>query len=78
MPHTWLRRGRAPRPGDLKAGDGPSAQAYRLTPGLDFTSLNIERQAMVVEHAFLASRGGPAPAPAADYAALSSAWRGRA
>ena len=62
----------------LKAGDGPSAYAYRLTPGLDFASLNIEQQAMVVEHAFLASRGGRAPGPAADYAALSSAWRGRA
>ena len=59
----------------LKAGDSPAAYAYRLTPDLDFLQLNIEQQAMVVEHAFLASRGAPAPHPPAAYAALSSAWR---
>ena len=59
----------------LKAGDSEAAYAYEFTPNLDFIALNIEQQAMVVEHAFLASRGGRAPGPAADYAALSSAWR---
>jgi len=62
----------------LQAGDSPAAYAYDLTADLDFLALNIEQQAMVVEHAFLASRGALAPRPAADYAALSPAWRGRA
>jgi hypothetical protein len=59
----------------LKAGDGPAAYAYELTAELDFVSLNIEQQATVVEHAFLASRGAPVPRSPADYAALSAAWR---
>lgn len=62
----------------LKAGDGPAAYAYELSADLEFVALNIEQQAMVVEHAFLASRGVSAPRPAADYAALSAAWRRRA
>ena len=62
----------------LKAGDGPAAYAYELKADLDFLALNIEQQAMVVEHAFLASRGVSAPRPSADYAALSPAWRRRA
>ena len=61
----------------LKAGDGPAAYAYELSADLDFLALNIEQQAMVVEHAFLASRGVSAPRPPADYAALSAAWRRR-
>jgi hypothetical protein len=59
----------------LKAGDSPAAYAYDLTADLDFVSLNIEQQATVVEHAFLASRGAPVPRSPADYAALSAAWR---
>jgi hypothetical protein len=59
----------------VKAGDSPAAYAYRLTPDLDFLALNIEQQAMVVEHAFLAARGGSVPHPPALYAAISSAWR---
>ena len=62
----------------LRAGDSAAAYAYDLTADTDFMALNIEQQAMVVEHAFLASRGALAPRPAADYAALSPAWRGRA
>lgn len=59
----------------VKAGDSPAAYAYRLTPESDFLALNIEQQAMVVEHAFLAAHGGSAPHPPALYAAISSAWR---
>jgi len=59
----------------VKAGDSPAAYAYRLTPESDFLALNIEQQAMVVEHAFLAVRGGSVPHPPAVYAAISSAWR---
>jgi ribosomal protein S18 acetylase RimI-like enzyme len=59
----------------LKAGDSAAAYAYDLSVKPDFRRLNIEQQAMVVEHAFLASRGARAPHPAALYAQASSAWR---
>ncbi len=58
----------------LRAGDGPAAYRYDLDFA-PFEAMNIEQQAMVVEHAFLASRGVPAPHEAERYAALSAAWR---
>ena len=58
----------------LRAGDGPRAYAYDLD-GPPFAALNIEQQAMIVEHAFLASRRGETPHPAARYAEASTAWR---
>jgi len=59
----------------LKAGDSAAAYAYDLTADSNFAALNIEQQAMVVEHAFLARRGAAAPFPAELYARASSAWR---
>ena len=59
----------------LQAGDTRAAYAYDLEAGPDFAQLNIEQQAMVVEHAFLAARGARAPHPADAYAALEAAWR---
>ena len=59
----------------LKAGDRPEAYAYDLDCGATFRDLNIEQQAMVVEHAFLASRGATVQHPADRYAAARSAWR---
>ncbi|CAN7496456.1 hypothetical protein LJR225_003499 [Phenylobacterium sp. LjRoot225] len=59
----------------LKAGDSARAYAYDLTAGCDFAALNIEQQAMVVEHAFLAARGGLAPHPPDLYAQASLGWR---
>jgi hypothetical protein len=59
----------------LRAGDSAAAYDYDLAGGTDFAALNIEQQAMVVQHAFLASRGGRAPHPAQLYADLSPAWR---
>lgn len=59
----------------LRAGDGQAAYAYDLGPSPDFARLNIEQQAMVVQHAFTASRGGPAPHAPELYAALSPGWR---
>lgn len=55
----------------LRAGDGAHAYDYDLIGGPAFEELNIEQQAMVVQHAFTASRGGGAPYPADLYAALS-------
>jgi len=59
----------------LRAGDSPRAYAYELGEDADFAQLNIEQQAMVVEHAFLAARGAPAPYPPQVYARLQPAWR---
>lgn len=59
----------------IKAGDSAGSYAYQLTGDLDFAAMNIEQQAMVVEHAFLASRGGETPQAAELYAAASAQWR---
>ena len=59
----------------IRAGDSARAYAYELAEDLEFAKLNIEQQAMVVQHAFLAARGQAAPPAAALYARLSAAWR---
>lgn len=59
----------------LKAGDRPSAYAYDLSQDPEFAALNIEQQAMVVEHAFLADRGLEAPYGPERYARLRPSWR---
>ncbi len=53
--------------GKIQAGDGPAAYAYPLDYGCDWTRLNIEQQAMIVEHRFRLSRGGRVPADQAFY-----------
>ena len=58
----------------LRAGDGPRAYAYDLSKTCDFSRLNIEQQAMVVQHAFLAARGGPAPYDGEAYARILETW----
>ena len=60
----------------LRAGDGAAAYAYDLAAEIPFAAMNIEQQAMVVEHTFLASRGAMTPHQAAAYAALRPQWRG--
>lgn len=57
--------------GKLRAGDGPAAYLYQLDGQTRFEALNIEQQAMVVEHAYRLSQGGAAPYDAADYAGLA-------
>jgi hypothetical protein len=76
MAHVWqAQNGVNLLIAKLRAGDGPAAYAYDLESGRDFARLNIEQQAMVIEHAFRASRGGAAPHGAQAYAALAGAWR---
>ena len=60
----------------IKAGDSDASYLYDLRDGREFAAMNIEQQAMVVEHAFLASRGDQTPHPAALYAEASASWRG--
>jgi len=59
----------------IKAGDSQASYAYDLSGGPDFAGLNIEQQAMVVQHAFLASRGAKTPHPPELYANVQRAWR---
>jgi hypothetical protein len=58
----------------LRAGDSAQSYACELTPQTDFAALNIEQQAMVVEHAFLATRGAATPYPAELYENMGPAW----
>lgn len=58
----------------LRAGDGPSAYAYDLGDGRGFSQLNIEQQAMVVQHAYMAANGGAAPHQSQAYARILEAW----
>lgn len=55
--------------GKLRAGDGPRAYAYPDAP-CGWEQLNIEQQAMAVEHRFRAARGQQVPQQAAFYGAL--------
>jgi hypothetical protein len=68
--HVWqAQRGVNLLFAKLRAGDSHASYAYRLGDA-PFERLNIEQQAMVVEHAFRLARGGRAPYPAQAYAAV--------
>lgn len=76
LTHVWQAQHGVPLLlAKIKAGDGAAAYDYDLSGGREFTAMNIEQQAMVVEHAFLASRGGETPHPAPLYAEASAHWR---
>jgi hypothetical protein len=67
--HVWqAQQGVRLLRGKLNAGDRPAAYAYPLGNDCDWVRLNIEQQAMVVEHRFRLSRGGRAPASSDFYA----------
>ncbi|MDP3490036.1 MAG: hypothetical protein Q8R71_07855 [Phenylobacterium sp.] len=68
LTHVWqAQRGVGLIWAKLRCGDGPQAYAYDLASGHSFDDLNIEQQAMVVQHAFLASRSARTPFPALAY-----------
>lgn len=76
LTHVWqAQNGVSLLVSKLRAGDSEASYAYDLSGQPEFSRLNIEQQAMVVEHAFLASRGGRAPHAAETYEAMSSQWR---
>ncbi|WP_296599238.1 hypothetical protein [Phenylobacterium sp.] len=76
LTHVWqAQHGVALVLAKIKAGDSERAYAYDLEQGRPFPAMNIEQQAMVVEHAFLASRGGETPHAAEVYAAAAANWR---
>ena len=51
----------------LKAGDSASSYHYEVSDNCHWDGLNIEQQAMVVEHRFRLSRGMNVPADSAFY-----------
>ena len=55
----------------LRAGDGVRAYAYTPDETCRWVSLNIEQQAMVVEHAYRLSEGATAPAAQAFYRSVA-------
>jgi hypothetical protein len=76
LTHVWQAQNGTFLPwAKIQAGDGPAAYAYDLDAGVPFADLNIEQQAMVVEHAFLARRGFTAPYASAAYEHLGEPWR---
>ncbi|HEY2357059.1 MAG TPA: hypothetical protein VGH86_06395 [Phenylobacterium sp.] len=76
LTHVWqAQRGVFLPLAKLRAGDSPRSYAYDLPCGAPFAALNIEQQAMIVQHAFLASRGAEAPFARRLYTELESGWR---
>ena len=77
MTHVWQAQTGVFLPlAKLRAGDGRAAYAYDLDDGRNFSQLNIEQQAMVVQHAYLAAGGGAAPYDTQAYARILEAWPG--
>jgi len=57
----------------LKAGDSPAAYRYPVHAACRWGDLNIEQQAMVIEHRFRASRGQAVPGDPDFYARVRPA-----
>lgn len=75
LTHVWqAQRGVNLLFAKLRAGDSHAAYCYDLD-ACAFTDLNIEQQARVVEHAFLARRGRRTQHVVARYEAESVHWR---
>lgn len=73
--HVWQAQAGVFLPfAKLRAGDGPAAYVYDLTDGRSFAALNIEQQAMVIQHAYTVRHGGPAPFQAAAYSRILDTW----
>lgn len=68
LTHVWqAQQGVNLLTGKLRAGDRPASYEYPVGMDCNWGDLNIEQQAMVVEHRFRLLHGGAAPAPADFY-----------
>lgn len=66
--HVWqAQQGINLLTGKIRAGDKPSSYQYPVGMDCTWGQLNIEQQAMVVEHRFRLSKGGKVPADQAFY-----------
>jgi hypothetical protein len=75
LTHVWQAQGGVFLPlAKLRAGDGQGAYAYDPNDGRMFEALNIEQQAMVVQHAYMARHGGAAPFETAIYSGILGGW----
>lgn len=63
LTHVWqAQQGVNLLTGKIRAGDRPRSYEYPLGMDCEWGGLNIEQQAMVVEHRFRLRRGGRVPA----------------
>ena len=68
LTHVWqAQQGVNLLTGKIRAGDRPASYQYPVGVDCDWAGLNIEQQAMVVEHRFRLSRGETVPADTAFY-----------
>lgn len=68
LTHVWqAQQGVNLLTGKLRAGDRPSSYEYPVGMDCEWGDLNIEQQAMVVEHRFRLTRGQKTPADRAFY-----------
>lgn len=68
LAHVWqAQNGVNLLAGKLKAGDRTESYRYPIADDFAWTGLNIEQQAMVVEHRFRLSRGERTPGDRAFY-----------
>ena len=68
LTHVWqAQQGVNLLTGKLRAGDRPASYEYPVGMDSSWGDLNIEQQAMVVEHRFRLLHSGAAPAPAEFY-----------
>lgn len=68
LTHVWqAQQGVNLLTGKIRAGDRLSSYEYPVGVDCDWGGLNIEQQAMVVEHRFRLMRGLPAPADRTFY-----------
>ncbi len=68
LTHVWqAQQGVNLLTGKLRAGDRPASYEYPVGMNCDWGGLNIEQQAMVVEHRFRLSRGQRTPGDRAFY-----------
>lgn len=68
LTHVWqAQQGVNLLTGKIRAGDRPASYAYPTGMDCDWGTLNIEQQAMVVEHRFRLLNGGAVPATSEFY-----------
>lgn len=73
--HVWQAQSGVFLPlAKIKAGDGRAAYAYDPNDDRTFETLNIEQQAMIVQHAYMGRHGGSPPFESAIYSRILGGW----
>lgn len=75
LTHVWQAQSGVFLPlAKIKAGDDRAAYAYDPEGGRTFEALNIEQQAMIVQHAYMQRHGAAAPFESAIYSRILGGW----